>query len=145
MKVKLVILFFVTLFMSACSDKSYTIAVDFSNESSYDITFVMKTDKYEEGKVVQTTIKDIYTIKTGESRTIGASDFGAMFWWQFWLNTRIDSIRFGDSVMVDIGDRYGNVDNYTLVKSAEQLKRYSYTFTDEDYHYALEQSTNITN
>ena len=45
--------------------------------------------------------------------------------------------------MVYMGERYGNIENYELIKSNDNAKFYRYTFTDEDYQYALENGQKV--
>jgi hypothetical protein len=131
-----------TLFMTACSDPGGSLNIEFKNASSYDITLAEMSPQYENGEVI-TEVIERYNIKVGESQTVSAYQKGAVDWWTFWVYTRITCIKFGDMEMVYMGERYGNIENYELIKSNDNAKFYRYTFTDEDYQYALENGQKV--
>ncbi|MBQ9137414.1 MAG: hypothetical protein IJX65_02115 [Alistipes sp.] len=146
MKFKLfIILLFSALTVGCVKNVEYKVTVLFENKSSYDIAFVSVVESWVDGQKVAVGAEDRYTIKVAESATVTTNSRGGdISVGDIWLNKDIDYIRFGDGLKVDIaGGKYMDNATYTLFSSEADGEVYIYTFTDEDYQYAVENGTTL--
>ena len=52
-------------------------------------------------------------------------------------------IQFGDIVKIPFADKYADENIYELTSTKNRRRKYSYTFTDADYQFAIEHGTPI--
>ena len=148
MKNGLIILFFTLLFTS-CTDYVTSVSIEFKNDSSHEITFVQVYNKTIENDVVtQYGREDKYTLNVGETLTLHKSDMGSekLSVLALWMQESISSLQYGDKVEIELSDTKLLEDSTCeKVVSKKRVQKYSYTFTDADYQFALENGTKVEN
>ena len=138
-----IVLLLLTVFLVSCSDPISSLYIDYTNNSSYDIKFMEARDiVFENGVVTDCQYVNAYTIRPGETLTIGTDmmgEFTIPIEMLLLLEKSIYRIDFGDDVSINIVDaKLLDPSSYTLVTNKKNCREYTYTFTDADYQYALE-------
>ena len=138
-----IVLLLLAIFLVSCSDPVSSLYIDYTNNSSYDIKFMEARDiAFENGVITDCKYVNAYTIRSGETLTIGTDirgEFTIPIEMLLLLEKSIYRIDFGDDVSINIVDaKLLDPSSYTLVKNKKNCREYTYTFTDADYQYALE-------
>ena len=143
---KLLIVAFLAIICSACTDYAVSTDIEYKNNSSYDIQFLtMSTYINSDNNNVYFVEEPIVTLSKGSTYTFSASDMGTkkgyLSFYFAQIHNAIHYIQIGDKVKVAYSGRYSDENNYELLSEKERYRKYTYTFTDADYQFALENGT----
>ena len=90
---------------------------------------------------------EVMFIPKGSTYTFSASDMGTkkgyLSFYFVQIHNAIHYIQIGDKVKVAYSGRYSDENNYELISEKERYRKYTYTFTDADYQFALEHGTPV--
>lgn len=136
---------------SCMTDYVGTSEIEYKNNSSYDIQVLTVNQSLSADKQDIIETEDVLvTIPKGETYTLRSSEHvskdGYVSWYTILVLNRIAYIQFGESVKIDFsGSKYGDETTYNLASEKQRYRKYTYTFTDADYQFALENGTQLEN
>ena len=143
---KLLIVAFLAIICTACTDYVAWTDIEYKNNSSYDIHFLSASilSNPDMQNIIKTE-KIIATLPSGSScifSTSGTSPRkGFVSIDSVTSDNAIALIQFGDIVKIYFREKYDMEDLYELVSKKDRYRKYTYTFTDADYQFALENGT----
>ena len=137
MKVRNFVILLVAIFAVSCiSDKEGGVSVKFKNESSYEISLLRVYQDVNGSNVIEDYRTKI--INKGEEYLLGVHTHQGFalpinaLWYE------VNYVGFANEVMVSLPVLFKDESMLELIESSKCYNSYSYTFTDADYQYALE-------
>ena len=133
---RLIIIITSVLLLYGCTPVSTTIGIGFTNNSSYDIALTNRYGYYYKDNLLHPGETKWFWVSNEDSKkySTGIADF--------WLMADIVFVQFDEELKVrTTTERYTTESNFEVVYQEEKSARYTYTFTDADYQYALENGT----
>ncbi len=144
-----IIIIIVGIICTACTTDyiAYT-EVEYKNNSAQDIQFLSILNLLNpDTQNIVVTEKTIATLPSGSSFTFSTSGMshrkGFISINSVTSDNGIALIQFGDIVKISFADKYADENIYELTSTKNRRRKYSYTFTDADYQFALEHGTPI--
>jgi hypothetical protein len=105
--------------------------IEFVNKSSVEVKFINK-----EGEVIE-------SIAAGERGKLNAPDVLCPPAY-IYEDLRVMAVIYDNAIMLNISEgRLASEDSYKALKGRDHYRSYRYTFTDEDYQYALENGQKV--
>lgn len=141
MKKYILLSLLLTMMLCSCmTDYILTCTIDFQNNSSHEIHFICwaPQDNNKDQEVIKHSIPiggSLQLFGSKESAKRDKNFFSAL---AVQFDNRLHKIRFGETVEVTfIESKYQYDDTYKRIGKS----KYRYTFTDDDYQFALENGT----
>lgn len=132
---KLIVIIASILLLCGCSGTGTSVAIEFTNNSSHSIALTDRYGCYTGG-----------TLPPGKTKYLSAYNEDSKQYSpnvaDFWLMSNIVFIQFDETRKVrTTTERYATEANFEVVYQKRKSAKYTYTFTDADYQFALENGT----